>query len=479
MDNIIGRTTEIAELNELYNRTTAELVAIYGRRRVGKTFLINEVLEDRMTFKHAGMSPIDGKSRNLLKEQLSSFYFSLKKYGSDVKKCPTSWLEAFFYLEMLLQKKDDGSRQVVFLDELPWLDTPRSGFISAFEAFWNGWACSRNIMVVVCGSANSWILDELINNYGGLYGRVTYEIKLEPFSLKECEEFFQKKGIQLSRYDIVQSYMIIGGIPYYLNYFNKGKSLSQNIDSLFFSRTAKLKDEFNRLFDSAFKSPEDIKKIVMLLGERHSGYTRKEIASKTGIEGSGNLSKMLKALVASDFVIKYVPFGMGLRDTRYKLTDPFCLFYLKFVMGRKSLSNDFWTTNVDSQSVVSWRGIAFEDVCLYHIKEIKAALGIAGVSSNQSSWIARGRDEKEGLQIDLLINRKDNVVNMCEMKFYSEDFAVDKNYYRVLLSRVNALREHLPKKAIVHSTLVTTFGLKYNEYFGIFQKVVTMDDLFK
>ncbi|MBR5984095.1 MAG: ATP-binding protein [Bacteroidales bacterium] len=480
MVKIIGRDDEIAEINELYFSDMPHFLAIYGRRRVGKTFLIDEALKGRITFRHSGLSPVDEQNhKNSQKEQLKHFYLSLQLQGMKKSKCPTSWLEAFFMLEMHLQSLDNGSRQVVFLDELPWMDTPRSGFITALEAFWNGWGCHRhNFMLIVCGSATSWITDKLINNHGGLYGRLTHQIKLSPFTLNECEKFFQKRRIKLSRYDIVQSYMALGGIPYYLSCFEPGQSLAQNIDRLFFRQNSILKDEFDRLFASVFSRPDDMKKIVEILATRRSGYTQSEIAKLFGITAGGSFSAMLKALVTSDFIQPYVPFGKSKREEHYKLIDPFCLFYLKFVKGQTEIDPEFWMHNVTSQRVSSWRGFAFEEVCFSHFLQIKKALDILGVSSTQSAWAVKGDDEKEGTQIDLLINRKDNVVNLCEMKFYNEKFTVSKPYYAKLVHRQNVLSEKVPRKTVIHNVLVTTEGLTYNEYSGIFQKVVTIDDLF-
>ena len=481
MSNLVGRQQEQQELRDLYVSGRAEFVAVYGRRRVGKTYLIDETLGSHFSFRHAGLSPIDddGK-RSMLKDQLRHFYHSLLSQGMKKCKCPTSWLEAFFMLEMHLQSIDDGKRQVVFLDELPWMDTPRSGFVTALEGFWNGWACHRhNFMLVVCGSATSWILDNLINNHGGLYGRVTYEMKLSPFTLKECEAFFRSRNIKMSRYDIVQSYMILGGIPYYLSYFQKGMSLAQNIDRLFFATGAKLRDEYDRLFSAVFSNPDDMKKIVGLLSTKHAGFTRQEILKKTGIDDSGSATKMLKALEASDFILKYVPFGAGKRNVAYKLSDSFCLFFLYWVVGRDKMNPDFWMLSQQSQAVTSWRGISFEEVCLVHIQQIKAALGIAGVSSTQSAWALRGDDEKEGVQIDLLISRKDNVVNMCEMKFCGDEYKVSKAYERKLAHRQIVLSEMVNRRTVIHPVLVTTYGLSYNEYSGSFVHTVVMDDLFK
>ncbi|MGN0278550.1 MAG: ATP-binding protein [Lachnospiraceae bacterium] len=476
---MIGRKQEVKNLNRLYDRNQAELVAIYGRRRVGKTYLVDETFAGRITFRHAGLSPAEENSRGLLKLQLDHFYNSLELHGMEKCEKPTNWLDAFLLLEKFLQSKDDGTRQVVFLDELPWLDTPKSGFIRAFEAFWNTWGCHRkNLMVIVCGSANSWIQDKLINNHGGLYNRVTYEIKLSPFNLYECEELYKSNGVKLSRYDIVQSYMIFGGIPYYMGYVNGEMSLAQNVDNLFFKKNAIFRDEYNRLFASVFVNPEAVKTIVQLLYTRNAGYTRKEITEKLGITDGGRLSRNLNALISSDFIIKYVPFGYGKREEHYKLIDPFCIFYLHFISNQKKVNEKFWQQNVSSGVVAVWRGFAFENVCFNHIEQIKRALGISGVISENSAWSKRS-DNEEGTQIDLLISRNDNVINMCEIKYYSSEFSVNKDYYQLLLKRQTILSESVSPKMVIHSTLITTFGLSHNEYSGAFTNVIVLDDLFK
>lgn len=478
---IIGRKREIAELLEQYEQNRARLVAVYGRRRVGKTFLIDEALKGKITFRHAGLSPVDSQGKaNNMKKQLKNFHLSLKRQGLKEGTCPTSWLDAFFLLERHLESQDDGSRQVVFFDEFPWMDTPRAGFLTAFESFWNGWACHRdNLMVIVCGSASSWIQDKLINNHGGLYGRLSHEIKLSPFTLQETEEFFKSKGIVISRYDIVQSYMILGGIPYYLDYFLKEYSFGQNIDRLFFGENPKLHDEFDRLFASIFSNPEEMKKIIRVLAQNRGGYTRSVIAQKAKIPESGYFSKSLEALIASDFIEKYIPFGAGRKDAHYRLIDPFCRFHLQFIAGDTLSDPYFWTNNVASPRLNTWRGFAFEDVCLRHIDAIKRALGIGGVISEQASWSIPADGNQEGSQLDLIIKRKDNVVNLCEMKFYSEEFAVTSAYRAQIAHRINLLVEQFPPKYVVHSTLVTTYGLRKNEYQDAFQQCITMDDLFR
>ena len=480
MSNVIGRKSEIRELENLYRSDRPEFVAIYGRRRVGKTFLIKQALKGRITFQHTGVSPVDqekGKSR--MKIQLESFHYSLLNHGLEGYTTPKSWMEAFFQLEQLLTKLDDGSRQVVFIDELPWMDTPRSGFLPAFESFWNGWCSGRdNMMLVVCGSATSWILGNLSRSRGGLYGRLTDEIKLSPFTLKECEEYFAHEGIALSRYDIVQAYMVFGGIPYYISHFQKGQSLEGNIDKILFGRTPRLKDEFDRLFNAIFGNPEDCKKIIRLLATRHGGFTRDEIAKATGLPLGGGLTDALNALTESDFVQRYVPYGKSGKSEHYKLIDNFCLFWLKYVEPNTADAS-FMTDNLTSDIMKGWRGVAFEEVCWQHIAQIKRALEIGGVKSSLSAWNVKGDDEQEGVQIDLLIIRDDKVVNLCEMKFAGDAYTIEKDEELKLRRRIETLKGTLSRKQTVHLTLITTYGVAYGKHSGIVQKHVGMDELFE
>ena len=474
--NIIGRKEEIRELERLYKSANSEFVAIYGRRRVGKTYLVKEVFKDRMTFWHTGLSPYDRDKKYLLRDQLQTFYYSLQDYGLQGESFPKSWLEAFRLLEKLLTQKDDGSRQVVFIDELPWMDTARSRFIPALEHFWNGWAARHdNIMLIVCGSATAWMEDNLINSKGGLYNRLNHEIKLLPFTLSECEEYFKGKEMMMSRYDVAQTYMVFGGVPHYLSLFEKGLSVPQNVDLLLFEKNAKLKNEFDRLFGSLFKNAEDHIKVIRLLSQRRGGFTRKQILKATGIKDGGGASEILKGLVASDFITLYTPFGEG-KKGRYKLTDPFCLFYLQFLDGQRSVDPHFWQNNNLSPKLNAWRGYAFEELCFAHISQIKRSLGISGVSSNESGWVVETSDHKQ--QIDLLIDRSDNVINLCEIKFHGSAFSIDKKYDVILRDRIQTLIENVSMRKTIHLTFVSAFGLKQNEYSGQVQSVVTLDDLF-
>ena len=475
---MVGREHEQKELRRLYESGRSEFVAIFGRKRVGKTYLVDETFPNQITFRHTGLSPEEtlGKT-GLLKAQLDHFERSLRLHGGNPEAPLSNWFDAFFELEKYLMQVDNGERQLIFLDELPWMDTARSNFIMAFEGFWNTWACHRkNIMLIICGSANSWILNKLINNHGGLYNRVTYEMKLAPFTLKECETYLRSNNVALSRYDIAQAYMILGGIPYYLGYFRRELSLAQNIDELLFSHHAKLEMEYDRLFSSVFSQPETVKRIVEALSGRRIGYTRSEIVDSTGISDGGTLSQCLLALIACDFVVKYIPFGKGMKE-HYKLVDPFCLFYLHFVKKNPSQDRHFWQHHLDSPENYSWRGLAFENVCFQHVDEIKQALSIGGVITRESAWTLK-QSEDGGAQIDMLIIRNDHVVNLCEIKFTNEIYCVDKEEYLRLMHRQEALRKELPRSMSIYPTLITTFGVKLNEYSRFFTNTIALDDLF-
>ena len=479
---MIGRKLELEKLEAAINKDRGQLIAVYGRRRVGKTFLINQFFEGEFSFKHTAVSPVDDvtkqRKQNLMRLQLQEFYYSMRSYGLDSSEhVPTSWSEAFYMLEKLLESKNNGRKMILFIDELPWMDTPKSSFLPAFEHFCNDWCLARNnVKMVVCGSATSWISDKLINNKGGLYGRVTASIYVSPFTLHECREFLKADGLHFDEYDICHAYLAFGGIPYYLDQIRKGMSMAQNIDAILFEDDAPLKDEFDRLFTSQFSSPGELKKIITTLSSVRAGLTRDELIRKGGFSSGGTLSDNLSALQKSKLIREYIPFGET--DPRYKVMDPFCVFYLKHVKG-KTGKDKYWQAHEKSPAVISWMGLAFEDICWNHIKQIKQALGIAGVITSESPWNIPSESAKKGASIDLIINRDDRFICMCEMKFTRGTFDVTKSYNTALLNRMERVQEIIGSNKTVMSVLVTTYGLKRNEYSSRFDKVITMEDLFQ
>ena len=480
MAEIVGRKYEIAELEKLYHSKKAEFVVVYGRRRIGKTFLVRNLFEDRITFLHTALSPSEFADDKLVDLQLRAFYVSLQNYGADMDHAPSDWFEAFQFLQKLISSKHEhsASRLVVFIDELPWMDVKGSGFVTAFEHFWNNWASAQDyLMLVVCGSATTWINDKILNNYGGLYGRITAEILLAPFTLKECEQYFESQSVVMNRYDQVQCYMITGGIPYYLSLINPGLSLAQNIDALFFTKSGRLRLEFDRLMNSLYSSPESYSKVLRFLSTKRKGFTRKEIADATGLPYGGALTIVLKGLETSSFIEPYLYYNGSKRNIHYRLIDSFVLFYMTFVDGKEGTSPTFWSDSQLLPSIQAWRGFSFEGVCIAHIEAIKRSLGITGVRTNQAPWFSKENDP--AVQIDLVIDRADRVINLCEMKFSINDFEVTKKYDAELRNKVATFIDETKCKKSVHTTLVTTYGLKRNSYSGFFQNVITMDDLFQ
>ncbi len=472
---MIGREKETKKLQELYRHDQADLVAIYGRRRVGKTFLVDETFHGNYLFMHTGLFIENAGVKERLEAQLDGFYKSLKIYGCKEEVPPSTWSDAFFYLEKLILEKEDGSKQVIFIDELPWMDTPSSFFLTAFEGFWNSFACRRkNLLVIVCGSAASWMENNLINAHGGLYGRVTYEIKLSPFSLGETMEFLERKYIPLTSYEAAEAYMAVGGIPFYLSYFEPGKSIAQNINDIFFGKASPLRLEFERLFNVTFANASLAMKVVRLLFDRKIGYSREDLMKKLGIADNGNLSKVLSALLASDFIAIYTPFGLDRKRRYYKLIDPFCLFYLSF-LENKEAGEDYWNTHYGKPETLSWSGLAFENLCFNHIPEIKNKLGIGAVGTEVMPWYFEDKDGKG--QVDMLIKRNDNVLNLCEIKFYGDDYVAGLDDFKKANRRREKAYSLLPKRFCVYNTLITTFGLASNEYASTYQNVITLEDL--
>ena len=469
---IIGRKEEQQILHSAAQSENSEFVAVYGRRRVGKTYLIRETFGYKFTFQHTGLA------KGNTKEQLFSFAISLRDAGYDDCPIPQSWLEAFSLLSTYLKNSTD-EKKIVFLDELPWMDTPRSNFISAFEHFWNGWASARkDIVLIICGSATSWIINKVINDHGGLHNRVTKQIALQPFTLKECEMFAQSKGLEMSRYQLTECYMVFGGIPYYWSLLEKGLSLAQNIDKIIFAKNGKLSNEFDQLYASLFKSPEQYIDIVTALGKKKVGMTREEIIAATDKYSNGALSKVLDELEYCGFIRKYNGFDKKSKQAIYQLIDNYTLFYFKFIQQNENNDEHFWSASIDSAMHRAWSGLAFERLCMAHTQQIKAALGIAGVLSNVYSWRKEADETSDGAQIDLLIDRKDQVINLCEMKYSLSEYAIDAEYEQKLRNKKSAFINATNTRKAVHLTMVTTFGIKVNAHSGIIQNEITLEDLF-
>lgn len=469
---IVGRKKELALIDQYYNSGKSEFIAVYGRRLVGKTYLIRQHFKNQFSFDMTGV--MEGSKS----EQMTAFHTALKTYGYKGRK-NQNWIDAFFALRQLLESKiEHGRRCVIFLDELPCLDTPKAGFVNALGHFWNNWAnWQPEIMLIVCGSATSWMLRNVIDNHGGLHDRITHEIHLHPFTLGEAEEFFAKNGFVWNRLSILQTYMAIGGIPYYMSLFEKTDSPATGLDRLFFSENAELKKEYRRLFSSLFKNPQPYIEIISLLAKHPKGLTREELSVKMKTSNNGKLGDMLTDLVYCDFLRKYNVREKKIKENSaiFQLVDFYTIFYNCFA-SKNIVEEHFWTRNINTPEITAWYGLAFERICKAHIQQIKAALGIASVSTEFYAW--KTDKIESGAQIDIIIDRADNTINLCEVKYCEGLYSLDKEEFLKIQNRIGVFRTVTGTRSSIIPTMITTFGMKEGMYSDQIIAKIDMDSLF-
>ena len=477
---VIGREREMAELQRSLESDRSEFVIVYGRRRVGKTYLVDNFFNYEYDFSFVG------GHRLTKQKQLRNFAKAMKKYAHLVRQPKyVSWDDAFDALEEFIESLPDDKRKTIFIDEMPWIDTPQSEFVDALETFWNGWAARRrDILFVASGSSTSWMMDKLVENQGGLHGRITNNIYVRPFTLHETEQYMQSLGAAWDRYQLLQTYMIIGGIPFYYSLLNVKESLVQNVDRLFFRKNGELRTEFDELYSALFTNTDKYTTVVKLLNDKREGMTREEIEVKSGMN-KAILSTVLRNLERSDFILRYSQFGNKSKGAIYRLVDFYTLFYYRFIDGFNAQDEEWWSHNYQSPAIESWQGLSFELLCLLHLAQVKQKLGISGIATAASSWryIPPKKNEKEerkekGTQIDLLIDRGDRVINLCEMKFSVKLYYISENYEKTLRDRMSIFQEKTKTSKSLVYTFVTTFGIANSVGRSIVNSEVTMDDLF-
>jgi uncharacterized protein len=476
MSSFVGRVAEKKILEDALHSTRAELIAMYGRRRIGKTFLIRSVYEKYIRFEFTGTH------NATLEEQLQSFSLSMKKaINSPIDLVvPINWIAAFHALEKILEPIVKKSKTVIFFDEFPWIHTPKSNFLSVFEHFWNTWASRhKNLTVVICGSAASWMIKHIVNNKGGLHNRVTKRIRLQPFTLGETEAYFKSRAIKLDRYQLLTLYMAMGGVPHYLNEIRRGESATQAIDRLFFSKDGILKNEFDILYESLFDDATNHTTIIRLLYSIAKGMTRNELLANSKFSSGGTITQLINELEESGFITGYVPFDKVSKEIVYRLTDEYSIFYMRFVEKRRTSGTGTWLRLSESNFFKSWSGYAFESICLKHIAAIKKALKISNIYADASVWRQQPGKGQPGAQIDLLLDRRDRCINICEMKFATEQFVLTKKYVEELVQKQAVFAQKTKSKKTLFLTMITTYGVARNDYYKAHvQQEVKMDALF-
>ncbi|MBQ8162374.1 MAG: ATP-binding protein [Clostridia bacterium] len=471
---LVGREYEKQVLEDCLSSGRPEFAVLYGRLRVGKTYLIRQFFSERFSFYATGLTGTSNR------EKLKVFHRQLREQGDENKEAPEDWFEAFSRLKALLcresvYREPTSNKKVVFLDELPWMDSGKSDFLPALDFFWNSWGSTQpDILLMVCGSAASWIISNILQNTGGLYNRMTRIIHLRPFSLGECEEFMRVNHLEMSRRQIIESYMVFGGIPYYLNFLSPRLNLAQNVEELCMKRTGQLHDEFRILLSSLFLHHEKHAAVLNALSKSGKGMTRADLEKMKAIGGGAQLTKVLLELEQCDFIRKYYAYGKKGNGMIYQLVDPFTLFCYQF-MNEHPISS--WISYTASPAYNAWSGFAFEMVCLHHVAQIKDALGIRGIESQDYSW--RSSKQKDGAQIDLLIDRKDDVINLCEAKFTTEPFEIDLACERNLIHKRDLFRQETDSPKSLFITLISASGLKKNMHSACVQNTISGDDLFR
>lgn len=476
MENqLIGRKEEQQILLNALASREAEMVAVFGRRRVGKTFLIKQVYQHHLVFELTGLQHATNA------DQLQNFSLQLtERMQSPVPiKVPANWLEAFFLLSKFLKEQKTVERQVVFLDEVPWLSGHKSGFLMGLSWFWNSFASTQNMVVVICGSAASWMIQKIVNHRGGLHNRITKRIFLKPFDLKETAAYLQSRNIHFDSYQIAQIYMAIGGIPHYLKEIEAGKSAIQNINDLCFAQNGLLRDEFPRLYPALFAKADNHITIVKTLAQSRQGMSRVDIVRLGKLPEGGQISKVLDELEQSGFITSYYPFGKKKKDTLYRLTDEYSLFYLRFIEKNKNEGPDTWRHLSQTQTVKIWSGYAYENLCLKHLGQIKKALGIAGVFATAATFQQRGTETEEGAQIDLVLDRNDHVINLFEIKFYNHEISLTEAEASNIRQKAAIFKAATGTRKYIMVTMITVYGLKHNKHsLGLVENVLTLEDMF-
>lgn len=472
---IVGRRTQISMLNQLIKSDRSAFLAVTGRRRVGKTFLIDTVYSNHICFRMTGIQ--DGS----MQQQLINFAAKLAEYSGAPFVAPSNnWQEAFMHLKSYLQSLPTNKKLVLFFDETPWISTAKSGFLQLMAHFWNDYLSKEtHFILVVCGSATSWIITKIVRDRGGLHNRITQNIHLQPFSLEETREFFLLKKIDFTNQSVALIYMAMGGIPYYLEHIRKGESPAKAIDRLCFSDSGILKSEYQNLYKALFRDATDHEAIVRVLSESNQGLSRSEIINKSKVKSGGPYNRAMADLLVTGFVSERSPFGRKKRGSRYHLIDEYSIFYHRFIKRHPKYTKDIWIQISASQPYKIWCGLAFETLCFKHIQKIKDALGIASVYTEYSSLNIMSNKTRKGFQIDLIIDRNDHAINLCEIKFYADRFVIDKEYALQLISKKQFFLDYTQTKKQLFITLITNHGVTDNAYAKeVMDAEIKLDELF-
>jgi len=487
INKIIGRLKEKAILKDVFNSPRPEFVAIYGRRRIGKTFLIhNYFANNNCIYFH-----MVGTQNSNMSIQLENFTKELSRlfYNEEPIQTPRSWREAFERLNKAIEitYKTRSQKVVIFFDELPWIATPKSSFLESLEYTWNRfWGDLPYIKLIICGSSASWIIKKIINNKGGLHNRVTKTIILRPFLLKETKEYLESIGCKYKYPQILDIYMAVGGVPFYLKEIKKGLSAMQNINNICFRPDGLLFHEFINIFNSLYNHAEEYIEIIRVMAKTRSGISRTELEKKCKLSNKGGtFTEKLKSLEDAGFILSFVPFQHIQRGIFYKVIDEYSLFYLHWIENKHKtllkieMDNNYWQDKYKTPAWYSWAGYAFEAVCYKHLYIIRKVLNIPN-DSEASTWRYTPKNTTDnGTQIDLLFDRNDKAFTLCEIKYTEEPFVITKEYAKNLINKEDVFIKHNKTSKQIFIALISASGLKESvNSKSLINGLVTAEDLF-
>lgn len=485
MVKIVGREDEVQTLRSFLESDRPEFLAIYGRRRIGKTYLIRSFFEgeDVIFFN------VTGTKDGLLSDQIAHFTKQIGDvfYRGVQLKSGKNWDKTFEILTDAF-KTIQNKKIILFFDEFPWMATKNSKLLQVLDYYWNQyWSVNSQIKLIICGSSASWIIDKIVNNKAGLHNRLTRNINLEPFNLNEASEYLAHLGIKLNKEQILSIYMVMGGVPYYLSKLEKGCSAVQSIERLAFRRKSFLLEEFDNLFSSLFEDHETNIDIIRLIAENRYGLGQEALLKKMGkaLHGKTGLRK-LKALQDAGFIIAFKPHLHRKKGIYYKVIDEYTLFYLRFIepirngLSERGLVKGYWDKKHNSSEWNSWSGYAYEAICYKHIGQIRKALDLSPTAI-PTTWryTPRKGSKEQGAQIDLLFDRDDNAITICEIKYTDQAYSLSKSYAEILHKKVDVFQAITRNKKQIFLAMIVASGLKESIYSKeMIDSEVTLDDLF-
>jgi AAA+ ATPase superfamily predicted ATPase len=466
MKQFIGRKVEIAQLTALIDLPRPSIAVIYGRRRVGKSELIRHVTQGKNVLSFEGL---EGQPKH---KQIKNFLFQLSAQSNIREKNISDWPDALILLRTLTQ---DG-QWIIILDEFQWMANYQNELVSVIKMIWEKYLSQNpDLTLILCGSIASFMKSKVLKS-SALYGRTDYELNLHELNLSEISEFFPGKGSD----EVIDTAMLVGGIPKYLELISEYPSLYDALEPLAFSQDGFFKTEYDRLFASHFGKKPIFMKIIQTLATNPYGLTTGKLAKEMQVASGGTLCHQLDDLESAGFLHSIIPFDKpeGSKLRKYILMDAYVRFYHSIIRGSMKETtppNTQFHAIMSSPRYAAWAGMAFEFLCMRHHKEISRILGFHGIPYTAGPFFQRKTLDTPGVQIDLLFERSDKILVLCEMKYLLA--SVPGDIIDQVNRKVSALQEKYPGRTILKVLLTKTGSTETVAKKGYFFRIIRADEL--